>query len=170
MLDYLKYQWIPYWKLQNRKTQKRNEAHKGASFLFCTASIAVTWLKANRSLGALAGGAAHRAGDLREDLADVLGNARHNGACRNSDEASHQSVFDKVLALGVLEDRERPEKILDSVHIVHSSPCNRSSLAAETTIPPKTCPTNWRKHLVRRGITLIVQARFSNESTGAENG
>ena len=80
----------------------------------------VVWLMTSGNLGALAGGAAHRARDLREDLADVVGDARHDSARGDSDEAGHQSVFDKVLAFGVLKDRKRIEDVLDTVHIILS--------------------------------------------------
>ena len=97
----------------------------------------------------MAGSASHRARDPRKDLADVDGNARHDGARRNSDEAGHQSIFNKVLALGVLEDRERPEKILDSVHFVHSSPYSFNLSAAEVRITFTRGLANTRKHLIQ---------------------
>jgi len=68
-------------------------------------------------LGALRRRVPHRAGDLRKDLADVLGNARHDRAGGNGDKAGHQCVFDQVLSLGVFPDPELDQEVVDAVHL-----------------------------------------------------
>ena len=66
------------------------------------------------------GGGGHRRGDLREDRADRGRNARHDCTCGDGHKARHQRVFDKVLALGVLQDLNFQDKIFDAIHSVSS--------------------------------------------------
>jgi hypothetical protein len=66
----------------------------------------------------LSSGSRHRVVDLAEDSADARGNVRHDRASGNGYEASHESVFDKVLSLGILDNPQGPDQIFDGFHCV----------------------------------------------------
>ena len=81
------------------ETDKKRRSPLRAPSLF-----EVTPLKTSTSLGALAGGAAHGAGNLGKYLADVGRNARHDRARGDGHKAGHECVFDEVLTFGVLQN------------------------------------------------------------------
>jgi len=82
-----------------------------------TSAESTTNWRAKSSLGALTGGAAHRAGNLGEDLADIIRHTRHDRSRRNGDETGHQGVFDQVLALCVFPDFQRNHQLSQSIHV-----------------------------------------------------
>jgi hypothetical protein len=66
----------------------------------------------------------HRASDLAEDGADAGGNTRHDCARGNRDETCHQSVFNEVLASGILPNSQLPNQIGDPCHLLFSLAAN----------------------------------------------
>src|ERR1700722_16896894 len=75
-----------------------------------TRLLILIWYEQPGAKFALACGVGHHGCDLAEDGADATGDSGHNGACRNRDEASHQSVFDKILALAIPPDPHEKKK------------------------------------------------------------
>src|SRR5689334_17020636 len=73
--------------------------------------------RAKGLLLASVGGTKHRR-NLRKDLADAGGNARHNRAGRNGHETRHQSVLDEVLTAPILPNLELQKHILHSFNLL----------------------------------------------------
>ena len=57
-------------------------------------------------LGALRRSASHRTCNFRKNLADIGGHPRHDRAGSHGNKASHQGVFNQVLALRIFQDLE----------------------------------------------------------------
>jgi len=60
------------------------------------------------------------AADLREDDADLRGNARHDRASGNGDEAGHQCVLNEVLSARLFLHSEVPDEIGNFFHFMIS--------------------------------------------------
>lgn len=62
----------------------------------------------------------HHAVDFAEDPADAARNTRHDRARGNGHKASHKSVLDQILTLGIFPDPQAPNHFADILH--RSSP------------------------------------------------
>jgi hypothetical protein len=95
---------------------------------------------------ASSGGSSHSASDFTEDLADARGHTRHDRSGGNRDKASHQCVFDEVLAVIVRPDSQLPNQIDTCFHCPPASPL----------WSPKAGTTNQVKSLDYRSLHLRV--------------